>query len=183
MLELLSKSTRDAANTAVSDVPAVQETQAAFDTAHAAYEQTRQRVAELDLLCAPVVSSSSNHANPPNRLKVQHAQAALPGVRLQLFEAEIALEQARAIHQLAAAKAKHALQQARIEPRRKMIAELFDVLHRAQQLANDIQGFDDRTVELGGTPPLAPVGELLHGSYRPSFVQFTQERLKQEGWL
>lgn len=180
---MLKKLTYDTVNTAVSDVPEVKKTKAELDEAYQAHENINQRINDLGRLCTPVFDTSSNHTTPPSRLQVAHAQATLPGLRLQLIEREIAVEETELNHQRAVTHATRTLEEARIEPRKVMIAELFELLCQAQQLAKDIEAFDTQTMVLGGKPPLAPVAELVSDQYRPSFVQFCEERLKNEDWL
>lgn len=182
MLDLLTKSD-NTATTAVSDVPAVKKAKEAFEKAQKAFAAIQQQVVELDRLCAPVLSSSSTLANPPSRLEVLHAQSSLPGVRLKLFESELALEAAKATLEQATKTASQLLTEARVEARRAMIVQLFTVLREAQQIAQDIEAYDQETTALGGRSPLAPVGELLSDQYRQSFVQGTEAVLKREGWL
>lgn len=163
-------------HTSVHDDPEVMQAHAAFTAAREQYEPIAARVRELDRLCAP----DTEH---PDRLAQVRAQAALPAARLELWEREAALEQARMAHLQAVAAATRVLEEARREPRKQMIRQLLDVLHDAQKIANDIQAFDDQTMALGGKPPLAPIGELLSGPYQQSFVQASEWVLRREGWL
>lgn len=182
MLELLAKSTTDKANVAVSEIPKVRNAKAAFDTAYTACDKIRKQVAELHLLLTPEYSTSSS-GSPPNRLQVARAEAVLPGLRLQLAESELALETALSTYEHARVQAVLALMESRVEARREMIAELFETLNEAKQLAQQIESHDLETVRLGGTQLFAPVPELLSDMYRPDLVSCAEDRLRQEKWL
>jgi len=170
-------------HTSVVDYPDVRHTREALDTARQQYQSVKARLDAIDVLLAPAVSSSTSSTQPPDRIAVLHAEAELPGVRLQLWTREAAVEQAEKAYFEAMAEAKRELEEVRREPRVKLTRRLFEILESAKAVAEEIEAFDLETARLGGRAPLHPYGELLDTPHHPGMVTFRRAYFLREGWL
>ncbi len=159
----------------VDSSAAVQELHAQLLEAEAELTAASSEVNALEAVISPLPSSSERFVRV-SELDAIRARQQLPFAQERFFTARGSVLELRPRYQATRAEALRQLTDARNQARLPLLRQFADALDAAKTVGEELQAFDQETVQLGGSNPGHPFAQLLD---EPPYRQGDATRVRQ----